>query len=46
MLELFARGIFLNPMSTKFYLSLAHDEEACDEFAAAFAAALDAAARG
>lgn len=26
-LGLFARGIFLNPMSTKFYLSLAHEEK-------------------
>jgi glutamate-1-semialdehyde 2,1-aminomutase len=43
MLELFARGMFINPMSTKFYLSLAHDEAACDEFADAFAAALGAA---
>lgn len=32
MLELFARGVFLNPMGTKLYLSLAHDESACDEF--------------
>lgn len=34
MLELFRRGIFLNPMGTKLYLSLAHDEKVCDEFAA------------
>ena len=26
LLGLFRRGIFLNPMSTKFYLSLAHTE--------------------
>ncbi len=26
MLGLFARGVFLNPMGTKLYLSLAHDE--------------------
>jgi glutamate-1-semialdehyde 2,1-aminomutase len=32
MLELFSRGIFLNPMGTKLYLSLAHDESDCDEF--------------
>lgn len=32
MLELFARGIFLNPMGTKLYLSLAHTEAVCDEF--------------
>lgn len=43
MLELFSRGIFINPMSTKFYLSLAHDEQTCDEFGAAFSDALAAA---
>lgn len=32
MLDLFARGIFLNPMGTKLYLSLAHDESVCDQF--------------
>lgn len=32
MLELFSRGVFLNPMGTKLYLSLAHDTAACDEF--------------
>jgi glutamate-1-semialdehyde 2,1-aminomutase len=32
MLGLFARGIFLNPMGTKLYLSLAHDEAVCDAF--------------
>lgn len=32
MLGLFARDVFINPMGTKFYLSLAHDHEACDEF--------------
>ena len=32
MLGLFSRGIFLNPMGTKLYLSLAHDEAACDAF--------------
>lgn len=42
MLALFSRGIFINPMSTKFYLSLAHDESACEEFCEAFGAALDA----
>ena len=40
MLGLFARGIFINPMSTKLYLSLAHDERDCDELGDAFAAAL------
>ena len=32
MLGLFARRVFLNPMGTKLYLSLAHDEAVCDEF--------------
>lgn len=32
MLELFRRGVFLNPMGTKLYLSLQHDEAVCDEF--------------
>jgi glutamate-1-semialdehyde 2,1-aminomutase len=41
MLELFARRVFLNPMGTKLYLSLAHDESVCDEFLQRFAAALD-----
>lgn len=40
MLELFSRGIFLNPMGTKLYLSLAHDEAACDEFLEHFDEAL------
>lgn len=31
-LELFRRGIFLNPMGTKLYLSLAHDQAVCDQF--------------
>ena len=31
-LELFRRGVFLNPMGTKLYLSLAHDGSACEEF--------------
>lgn len=43
MLGLFARDIFINPMSTKFYVSLAHDEAACDKFGAAFSDALAAA---
>jgi glutamate-1-semialdehyde 2,1-aminomutase len=45
MLGLFARGMFINPLSTKFYLSLAHDEPACERFAAAFEAALAEALR-
>ena len=32
MLALFARGVFLNPMGTKLYLSLAHDAAVCDAF--------------
>ncbi len=31
MLGLFRRGIFLNPMGTKLYLSLAHDEAVCGD---------------
>ena len=31
LLGLYRRGIFLNPMSTKFYLSLAHTRETCDQ---------------
>ena len=40
MLGLFARGVFLNPMGTKLYLSLAHDETVCDELLARFDDAL------
>jgi len=40
MLALFARGVFLNPMGTKLYLSLAHDEAVCDELLARFDDAL------
>jgi glutamate-1-semialdehyde 2,1-aminomutase len=32
MLRLFEKGIFLNPMGTKLYLSLAHDKKDADEF--------------
>jgi glutamate-1-semialdehyde 2,1-aminomutase len=32
MLALFSLGVFLNPMGTKLYLSLAHDEAVCDRF--------------
>ena len=31
MLEMFRSGIFLNPMGTKLYLSLAHTESHCDQ---------------
>jgi glutamate-1-semialdehyde 2,1-aminomutase len=42
MLELLDRGVFLNPMGTKLYLSLAHDDAACDELAEKFGDALAA----
>lgn len=41
MLGLFRRGVFLNPMGTKLYLSLAHDERTCDDFLNRFAETLD-----
>lgn len=37
MLGLLKRGIFLNPMGTKLYLSLAHTTDVCDEFLNRFA---------
>jgi glutamate-1-semialdehyde 2,1-aminomutase len=40
MLELLRLGIFLNPMGTKLYLSLAHREEDLQEFLGSFAEAL------
>ncbi|QDU89532.1 Glutamate-1-semialdehyde 2,1-aminomutase [Pirellulimonas nuda] len=40
MLEMFRSGVFLNPMGTKLYLSLAHDEQACDTLLDRFDAAL------
>ncbi|MCC6821568.1 MAG: aspartate aminotransferase family protein, partial [Verrucomicrobia subdivision 3 bacterium] len=40
MLALLRAGVFLNPMGTKLYLSLAHDAEATAEFARHFADAL------
>ena len=45
MLELFRRGVFLNPMGTKLYLSLAHQEADFNEFAEHFGAALAATRR-
>jgi glutamate-1-semialdehyde 2,1-aminomutase len=42
MLALFERGIFLNPMGTKLYLSLAHDEAVCGDFCDRLDAALGA----
>jgi glutamate-1-semialdehyde 2,1-aminomutase len=40
MLALLQRGVFLNPMGTKLYLSVAHDEPACNEFLAKFGEAV------
>ena len=40
MLELLRRGVFLNPMGTKLYLSLAHDDSVMEEFAGRLVAAL------
>ena len=40
MLSLFSRGVFLNPMGTKLYLSLAHDDAVCDTFLERFDDAL------
>jgi len=45
MLGLFRRRIFLNPMGTKLYLSIAHDESVIDAFLDRFDAALEEAAR-
>lgn len=42
MLALFQRGIFLNPMGTKLYLSLAHTQDVCDQFLERFEEALKA----
>ncbi len=42
MLELFKRGVFLNPMGTKLYLSLAHCEADCEAFLERFAETLEA----
>ncbi len=40
MLGLFARGVFINPMGTKLYLSIAHDDAICDAFCERFDATL------
>jgi glutamate-1-semialdehyde 2,1-aminomutase len=45
MLALFQRGIFLNPMGTKLYLSLAHSRDTCDLFLERFEDALKAVVR-
>ncbi|NIM28124.1 MAG: aminotransferase class III-fold pyridoxal phosphate-dependent enzyme [Gammaproteobacteria bacterium] len=42
MLALFRRKIFLNPMGTKLYLSLAHTDGVCDMFLERFSDALQA----
>lgn len=42
MLALFRRKIFLNPMGTKLYLSVAHSQSVCDAFLDRFADALRA----
>jgi glutamate-1-semialdehyde 2,1-aminomutase len=42
MLSLLRAGVFLNPMGTKLYLSLAHDAKAIQEFTGHFAEALTA----
>ena len=42
MLALFRRKVFLNPMGTKLYLSVAHSQSVCDRFLERFAAALQA----
>lgn len=40
MLGLFARGVFINPMGTKLYLSIAHDDAICGAFCERFDDAL------
>ena len=42
MLELLRAGVFLNPMGTKLYLSLAHDDVVIEKFAELLRAALKA----
>jgi glutamate-1-semialdehyde 2,1-aminomutase len=46
MLALFRRKIFLNPMGTKLYLSVAHTQSDCDVFLGRFADALQAVEAG
>ena len=46
MLALLEERVFLNPLGTKLYLSLAHDESAVSAFLERFARALDASRRG
>jgi glutamate-1-semialdehyde 2,1-aminomutase len=40
MLGLFRRGVFINPMGTKLYLSIEHDDAICDAFIDRFDSAL------
>jgi len=46
MLALFRRKVFLNPMGTKLYLSVAHSHDVCDRFLDRFADALQAGRSG
>ena len=46
MLALFRRNVFLNPMGTKLYLSVAHTQSVCDMFLERFADALQAVKTG
>ena len=46
MLALFRRKVFLNPMGTKLYLSVAHSQSVCDRFLDRFADALQAVRAG
>ena len=46
MLALFRRKVFLNPMGTKLYLSVAHSHDVCDRFLDRFADALQAVRSG
>ena len=46
MLALFRRKVFLNPMGTKLYLSVAHSHDVCDRFLDRFADALQAVSSG
>ena len=46
MLAPFRRKVFLNPMGTKLYLSVAHSHDVCDRFLDRFADALQAVRSG
>jgi glutamate-1-semialdehyde 2,1-aminomutase len=45
-LAMVRRGVFLNPMLTKIYVSLAHDDAALDRYLSAFDASLGDALAG